>query len=123
MKGTVLIVDDDVEVIGTFASWLRHEGYDVRTAANGEAALTEMTGVDAIVLDAHMPILSGLGFLRRVRARHCQVPVAIVTGDYLIEEGVLKEFAALDAQVLFKPLWLDDLVTLTTGLIGQGALA
>src|SRR5436305_1799048 len=82
MRGTVLIVDDDAEVIRTFADWLRLQGYETRTASSGEAALPQVHGVDAIILDARMPILDGLGFLRRIRAHDNHVRVAIVTGDY-----------------------------------------
>jgi hypothetical protein len=45
------------------------------------------------------------------------VPVAIVTGDYLIEDVVLNELQRLNAQIVFKPLWLDELVTLTAALV------
>ena len=120
MKGTVLIVDDDSEVITTFTTWLELEGYQVRTAADGERALGQVDGVDAVIVDMRMPILDGLGFLRRVRMHHQHVPVAVVTGDYLIDESILNEFDQLKARVLFKPLWIDELVTLATGLVAGG---
>ena len=123
MKGTVLIVDDDAEVIKTFGGWLELEGYQVRTAADGETALRQAPGVNAIILDMCMPILDGLEFLRRLRSRDEHVPVAIVTGDYLIDEGVLNELQTLNARVVFKPLWLDDLIGLTTGLVERTAAA
>ena len=112
MSGTILIVDDDPEAVRTFADWLRLNEYEVRTASDGEAAWPHVQGVDAIILDARMPILDGLGFLRRLRADGEDIPVAIVTGDYLIDDAVLNEFRRLDAQIVFKPLWLDDLVAL-----------
>ena len=56
MRRTVLLVDDDPEVVRTFADWLGLQGYDVRTAADGEAAWPQVRGVDAIILDARMPI-------------------------------------------------------------------
>ena len=123
MKGTVLIVDDDAEVVRTFADWLELQGYDIRTAPDGEVGLTRASGVDAIILDARMPILDGLGFLRRVRVRDEDVRVAIVTGDYMLDEGVLNEFQRLNAQVVFKPLWLDDLVALAAQLVSQAKAA
>src|SRR5437016_11517137 len=123
MSGTVLIVDDDPEVVRTFAAWLRLQGYEVRTASDGEAALPQVRGVDAIIVDARMPILDGLGFLRRVRAQDEAVPVAIVTGDYLIDGATLGEFQHLNAQILFKPLWLDDLVALTAHLVNHTTTA
>jgi CheY-like chemotaxis protein len=123
MKGTVLIVDDDSEVVTTFTQWLKLEGYQVRTATDGEQALSQVEGTDAVIVDVRMPILDGLGFLRRVRTHHQQVPVAVVTGDYLIDETILKEFDQLNARVLFKPLWVDELVSLATALVDHGAVA
>ena len=123
MSATVLIVDDDPEVVRTFAAWLQLQGYEVRTASDGEAALPQVRGVDAIILDARMPILDGLGLLRRVRAEDEDVPVAIVTGDYLIEDAILNEFQRLNAQILFKPLWLDDLVALAARLVNHATPA
>jgi two-component system response regulator MprA len=123
MSGTVLIVDDDPEVARTFATWLQLQGYEVRTASDGEAALRQVRGADAIILDARMPILDGLGFLRRVRAEDADVPVAIVTGDYMIDDSILNEFRRLNAQILFKPLWLDDLVALAARLVNHATPA
>jgi DNA-binding NtrC family response regulator len=119
MRRTVLLVDDDPEVVRTFADWLRLQEYDIRTAADGEAAWPQVRGVDAIILDARMPILDGLGFLRRLRGLGEDVPVAIVTGDYLIDDAVLNEFKHLNAEIVFKPLWLDDLVTLAAQLVNR----
>jgi len=81
----ILIVDDDEGVTQTFARMLRLEGYQVRTAVNAEKGLQEadLSRPDAIILDLRMPLVDGLGFLRRLRARDAQrsTPVAIVTGD------------------------------------------
>jgi two-component system OmpR family response regulator len=117
--GTILVVDDDPEVIHTFRQWLELEGYQVRTASDGQAALLLTPGVDAIILDARMPVLDGLGFLRRLREQDVLVPVAIVTGDYLIEESMLAEFKELGARVMFKPVWVDELGALTACLVAR----
>jgi DNA-binding response OmpR family regulator len=119
MRRTVLLVDDDPEVVRTFADWLRLQGYEVRTAPDGEAAWPQVRGADAIILDARMPILDGLGFLRRLRGLGQDVPVAIVTGDYLIDDAVLDEFMRLNADIVYKPLWLDDLVALAAQLVNR----
>jgi DNA-binding response OmpR family regulator len=116
---TILLVDDDAEVIQTFGSGLRLEGYQVRTASNGEAALGTTHGVDAVILDARMPKLDGLGFLRRLRSRGESMPVLVVTGAYLLDEADLREFERLHAEVVFKPLWLDELITLTGRLLNH----
>ena len=117
----VLLVDDDPETAQTFARMLKLEGYDVRTAINAEAGLhaVEVSAPDAILLDLHMPLVDGVAFLRRLRADEHQqhTPVAIVTGDYFIDDTVSNELSGLGAEVYLKPLWLEDLVTITHGLV------
>jgi two-component system response regulator PrrA len=117
----ILIVDDDEGVTTTFARMLRLEGFDVRTAINGELGLREASNLrpDAIILDLRMPLLDGLSFLRRLRADAVRrdIPVAIVTGDYFMDEDIAAELRQLGAEVKFKPLWLDDLVCLAHDLV------
>jgi DNA-binding response OmpR family regulator len=118
---TILIVDDDDGVTQTFARMLKLEGYQVRTAGNAESGLeeAERSRPDAIILDLRMPILDGLGFLRRLRAtsERTMTPVAIVTGDYFLSDTISAELKALGAELSFKPLWLEDLVKLTRSLL------
>jgi two-component system response regulator PrrA len=117
----ILIVDDDEGVTQTFARMLRLEGYHVRTAVNAEHGLREaLEGrPDAIILDLRMPLVDGLGFLRRLRQNSDQrlTPVAIVTGDYFLEDSVSSELRELGAELRFKPLWLEDLVGLARNLL------
>jgi DNA-binding response OmpR family regulator len=117
----ILIVDDDEGVTQTFARMLRLEGYQVRTAVSAEKGLieAEQSHPDAIILDLRMPLIDGLGFLRRLRARDGQreTPVAIVTGDYFLEDSVSAELRELGAELRFKPLWLEDLVGLARNLL------
>ena len=117
----ILIVDDDEGVTQTFARMLRLEGYQVRTAMSAEKGLAEaeQSHPDAIILDLRMPLVDGLGFLRRLRAQDAQrsVPVAIVTGDYFLDDTISNELRELGAELRFKPLWLEDLVGLTRNLL------
>jgi DNA-binding response OmpR family regulator len=117
----ILIVDDDEGVTQTFARMLRLEGYTVRTAVSAETGLREAehSHPDAIILDLRMPLVDGLGFLRRLRAHDHQrtTPVAIVTGDYFLDETVATELQELGAELRFKPLWLEDLVGLARNLL------
>ncbi len=117
----ILIVDDDEGVTQTFARMLRLEGYQVRTAVTAEKGLqeAEQSHPDAIILDLRMPLVDGLGFLRRLRSRdeHQATPVAIVTGDYFLDDSVSNELRELGAELRFKPLWLEDLVGLARNLL------
>jgi two-component system response regulator PrrA len=117
----ILIVDDDEGVTQTFARMLRLEGYQVQTAVSAETGLMEAeeSRPDAIILDLRMPLVDGLGFLRRLRglANQRTTPVAIVTGDYFLDESVSNELQQLGAELRFKPLWLEDLVGLARNLL------
>jgi two-component system, OmpR family, response regulator PrrA len=118
---TILIVDDDEGVTQTFARMLQLEGYQVRTAVSAETGLQEAarSHPDAIILDLRMPLIDGLGFLRRLRERdeHRTTPVAIVTGDYFLDDAISSELRELGAELRFKPLWLEDLVGLARELL------
>ena len=118
----VLIVDDEQETTDSFARMLRLEGYEVDTALDSETGLrVAMSGdsFDAVLLDLVMPLVDGLEFLRRLRtAPSCyHTPVAIVTGNYLIDDETVAELSRLGAVVRFKPLWLEDLTELTHMLV------
>ena len=120
----ILIVDDDEGVTQTFARMLRLEGYQVSTAVTAEHGLraADESQPDAIILDLRMPLVDGLGFLRRLRAKAHQrtTPVAIVTGDYFLEAEISKELRELGAELRFKPMWLEDLVGLARTMLGAG---
>ena len=117
----ILIVDDDEAVTETFARMLRLEGYQVRTAGSAQQGLVEaeQSRPDAIILDLRMPLVDGLGFLRRLRAfdEHSTTPVAIVTGDYFLDDSISNELRQLGAELRYKPMWLEDLVGLARNLL------
>jgi two-component system nitrogen regulation response regulator NtrX len=118
---TILIVDDDLGVTETFARLLQLEGYQVRTANNAEAGLKEASAScpDAIILDLRMPLVDGVEFLRRLRSLGTgpKPAVAIVTGDYFIDDAVSDQLRALGAELRFKPLWLEDLLGIVQTLV------
>ena len=119
----ILIVDDDETVLHTFAKALSLEGYDVRVAASPLTGLQEIeeTPPDAILLDLRMPFVNGIGFLYRLRAleESRDIPVAIITGDSCIDDPVLQEMHDLNAEVVFKPIWLDEVISVTRNLLDK----
>lgn len=120
-RATLLVVDDEVSVTESFARMLTLEGYDVRTALDAQAALREieLSPPDAILLDLRMPLLDGLAFLRRLRARERErpTPVAIITGDYLLDDPAISALREMGATLYFKPVWAEDLVRITEQLL------
>ena len=119
----ILIVDDDQVVGETFARMLTLSGYRVTTVQSVDSALvaTSEEVPDALILDMRMPVVSGLDFLRLLRrdGRLREVPVAIVTGDYFLNEPILAEMRSLGATVRYKPLWMDDLSALAQSLLAR----
>jgi DNA-binding response OmpR family regulator len=77
---TVLVVDDEAMVAEVVGRYLRREGYEVVSAADGAAALeaAQTHRPDLVVLDLMLPKIDGLEVCRRLRARS-QVPVIMLT--------------------------------------------
>jgi len=118
---TILIVDDDRSVADTFARILKLEGFEVATAMSAEAGMeiADSVAPDAIILDMRMPITNGLQFLRLIRTKPhlVEVPVAIVTGDYFLADVIQNELRSLGASIRFKPMYLEDLLTLARTMV------
>ena len=117
----VLIVDDDSATADTFSRTLRLEGYEVWAGLSAEEGLSlaQTHQPNVIVLDLRMPLTSGLQLLRAIRAIPglASTPVAIVTGDYGLEDEIRDEIRALGAELRFKPIWIEELVTLARELL------
>lgn len=79
-RARVLIVDDDQELVELLQDYLVQDGFDVRTAAHGDAGLAQLARepVDIVVLDYMMPGKSGIEVLKALRARS-HVPVLMLT--------------------------------------------
>ena len=115
-----LIVDDDVAVARTLGRMLATDGHQVTSAQSAMSGL-EMAVSEhphAILVDLRMPEVSGVEFLRRLRRdpRVRELPVAVVTGDYFLENELLSEIQSLGATVRYKPLWLEDVLALAKTL-------
>ena len=119
----ILVVDDEPGIRSVLASSLEFEGYTVRTAADGRAALTEVERgrPDLVVLDVLMPGMDGLTACRRLRAADPHLPVLMLTARDLTGDRV----AGLDAgadDYLAKPFDLDELLARVRALLRRGAL-
>jgi two-component system, OmpR family, response regulator ChvI len=77
---TIALVDDDRNILTSVSMALEAEGFEVRTYADGETALTGLQAkpVDVAVLDIKMPRLDGMELLSRLR-RTTQMPVIFLT--------------------------------------------
>ena len=110
-NGRVLVVDDDALIRDTLATALGDEGYMVRVAADGQAALTVCRSwrPDIIVLDLMMPVMDGPTFraAQRSIAATAQIPVIVLSAAH----DVQRRAAGLDPAAIFtKPFDLGALL-------------
>lgn len=110
-RRTILVVEDDEAIRTGLAEALGFEGYDVRTARDGEEGLRLglSTDPDLIVLDVMMPRMDGFEVLRRLRADHVVTPVLMLTARGLERDRV--EGLDLGADdYMIKPFGLSELL-------------
>src|SRR5437867_4238963 len=90
MADRVLVVDDEQSLRKVLAATLQREGYEVTVCGDGEEAISalERDGADVVVTDLVMPRMDGLTLLRKVVARHPDVPVIVVTAHGRIDSAV-----------------------------------
>ena len=81
MKPRILVVEDDRTLRQALVFNLEREGYEVRSAVDGEQALAAARdgGLDLILLDLMLPSMSGLEVLRTMRAEGIETPVIILS--------------------------------------------
>jgi two-component system probable response regulator PhcQ len=80
---TVLVVDDDADILRALTHQLGSAGYTVLTADSGEAGLEVLrkNAVHLVISDQNMPGMSGIEFLKVVRNRHPYVVRMMLTAD------------------------------------------
>ncbi len=106
--GRILVVDDQSINRLVLSKQLERQGFGVTLADAGEAALALTEGVDLVLLDVHMPQMSGWETARRLRDQGFGGPILALTADLLPETEVRCMQAGMD-EVLGKPLTSDEL--------------
>jgi len=89
-KKLALVVDDEKNIRLTFSETLAQMGFDTRTASNGEKALAKLVDAEfaLALLDLRMPGMDGIEVLRRIREKHPEVRVIMITAHGTIESAV-----------------------------------
>lgn len=115
IKKTILIVDDNQEILSFMQAALEVAGYDVRTAAEGSQALAEQTKrpADLLITDIFMPGQDGIETLRDSKVRFPQTRVIVMSAG----GGTSRELDYLPAATLIganatlhKPFGLRELL-------------
>jgi len=81
MGKTILIVDDEKNIVDILSFNLKKEGYEIATAYDGESALSqyELMRPDLILLDVMLPLLDGFEVCRRIRGKDNITPIVMLT--------------------------------------------
>jgi two-component system response regulator MprA len=116
-EARVLVVEDDDEIALVVQRALRMEGYDVRVAADGEAALDEAARFhpDLVVLDLGLPKLDGMEVAKRLRGAD-DVPILMLTARDALESRVEGLDAGAD-DYLVKPFERQELLARLRALL------
>lgn len=104
-KVHILWVDDEIDLLKPHLIFLKDKGYQVFTATNGTDALEILGKVpfDIIMLDEHMPGLSGLQTLTRIKNINPGIPIVMITKSE--EESIMDEaIGSRIADYLIKPV-------------------
>ena len=114
MGRTVLVVEDDVDLIGIYKEILEIHEFDVDTAVNGEEGVKKFIEKkqSLVIMDGDMPVMDGYQAFKQIKEIDTNANVVIVTGfsefepksQEAIKEGLIK--------VISKPLGVDELLEL-----------
>jgi two-component system OmpR family response regulator len=117
-----LVVDDEASLSDLLQMALRYEGWEVKTAADGQQALKTAREFrpDVIVLDIMMPNVDGLETIRRLRANGDDMPVLFLTAKDSVDDRIVGLTSGGDDYVT-KPFSLEEVVARLRGLIRRTA--
>jgi two-component system OmpR family response regulator len=118
-----LVVDDEATLTDLLQMALRYEGWDVKTAGDGQSALriAREFKPDVVVLDMMLPDIDGLAVLQRLRADGQETPVLFLTAKDALDDRIAGLTAGGDDYVT-KPFSLEELVARLRGLIRRSTL-
>ena len=115
-KSTILIVDDDATILMLMSNVFMYDNNYILTAESGEEGLVKLKNntIDLVISDQNMPGMSGLQFLKRVKAEHPHVVTIILTASSEVDtavkavnevgiyEFILKPFNVMDLRLTVK---------------------
>ena len=115
---TILVIEDDPDVLAMIVKHLKHQGFDVVTAKDGMEGLTTLKagGYDLVITDIVMPYVSGTGLVTALKESKPHIPVIAITGYGEEPEAVATEKKA--DLVLSKPVKMAELKEHISKLLG-----
>ena len=119
-KSRVLVVDDEPQITRVLRTVLTSQGYEVRTAAEGQAALASFAEFrpELVITDLYMPHMDGLELCRRIRALS-GVPIIVLS----VKGEERTKVEALDSgadDYVTKPFGIDELLARVRAALRRG---
>ncbi|MFO0945946.1 MAG: response regulator [Planctomycetota bacterium] len=110
-RKTVLLIDDDYEIVSSMRAVLEAKGYRVLTANDGNAglAVAEREDPNLIVVDMMMPKKSGFLVVEKIKRRQNSPPMIMITANEGSRHRAYAELLGVDAY-LRKPFAMEKLV-------------
>jgi PAS domain S-box-containing protein len=90
MGKTVLIVDDNQEILQILSRYLKRNGFNVLTARSGEDASKMLKSYlpDAVFTDLRMPGIDGKELVSEISSKHPNLPLIVISGEGTIEDAI-----------------------------------
>jgi CheY-like chemotaxis protein len=96
MKKSILVVEDEASLNDAYQMTLSSAGYKVYSALNGDQALKilDKNKVNLVLLDLKMPVLDGIGFLKKYKpAERKDAPKIIIFSNYDMQQEIDEAYA------------------------------
>ncbi|MCI8589925.1 MAG: response regulator transcription factor [Clostridiales bacterium] len=108
MRDTILIADDETDIVSTLADYFMYNDYQVMTASNGQEAIAKAgKQPDLILLDINMPDVDGLTVCARIR-HFVSCPILFLTAR-TEDSDKIKAFGFGGDDYIVKPFSLEEL--------------
>ncbi len=120
----ILVVDDELSIRESLSGWLKRDGYQVDTAADGVTALAraQETPYDIMLIDVKMPDMDGLTLLKKLKENELETTVLMMTAHGDIHDAVdAMKSGAYD--YLLKPFELEELSLAIEKIVQMQSLA
>lgn len=103
-KGSIMIVDDEPDILVVLEEFLSKEWFKVLTARNGKDAVEKLSSndIDLILLDMAMPDMNGIETLKELKKIKPNISVIMITA-YRDAEKVVEAFRLGACDCIFKP--------------------
>lgn len=119
-KPTILVVDDNQDLLETFAMILKRRGFYVQTAVNGSSAVDKFKEhkFDVTLMDIVMPEMNGVDAFKKIKEIQPQAPIILMTA-YSDEELLQNARDEGIRQIIHKPIRIDQLIELINDIAGD----